>query len=133
MQTPQAQMTGSVWAIGIVSEVPEVKLHDWRVFEVQQADRTGRTRHFVGSAGHDDDGQCSFAIVRFDPATRRGLSELGRIYQLIGRGTGIGGSADYFWAIWKRKAGARDVVDVTPEIEVLLTKQEAKCKTRKTN
>ena len=125
MQTHQNQVTGGVWAIGHVTEVPEVKLVDWRVFEVQQANRAGRTRHFVGSVGRDYDGQNSSAIVRFDPATRRGESECGRIYQLMGRGMGIGVSADYFWAIWRRKCGATDVVDVTPEIKELLSKAGA--------
>lgn len=125
MQTPESQIVGGVWTIGPVVEEPDViKMYDWSVYEIQQADREARTRHFVGSVGPDDDGQSSFAIVLFDPATRRGLSELGCIYQLVGRGTGVGDSADYFWAIWRRKAGARDVVDVTPEIAELLSKRE---------
>lgn len=124
MQTPEDQVTSCNWAIGPVSDVPEVKLADWCVFEVQQADRPARTRHFVGSVGPDDDGQSSSAIVLFDPATRRGLSERGRIYQLVGRGSGIGMNADFVWSTWKRKAGARDVVDVTPEIEELLSIME---------
>ena len=126
METPENQVAGGVWAIGPVAEVPEVKLHDWRVFEVQQADRAGRTRHLVGSVGRDYDGQSSSAIVSFDPATRRGLSERGRIYQLVGRGSGIGMNADYVWSTWKRKCGATDVVDVTPEIKELLSRKEDK-------
>jgi hypothetical protein len=74
-----------------------VKLCDWRVFEVAQADRNARTRHIVGSVGRDYDGQSSSAIVRFDPATCRGLSEHGRIYQLVGRCFGIGMNAAYVW------------------------------------
>lgn len=115
----------SIWVISSVPhELDVIKLHDWRVYEIQQADRETRTRHFVGSVGRDDDGQNSSAIVRFDPATRRGESECGRIYQLMGRGMGIGASADYFWAIWRRKSGATGVIDVTPEIQKLLSKRE---------
>lgn len=109
-----------IWEIRSISEEPDTKLLDWRVFEIQQADRAERTRHFVGSVGRDYDGQCSSAIVEFDPSTRRGLSELGRIYQLMGRGSGIGMSADYVWSNWKRKTGATGVVDVTDEIKKLI-------------
>ncbi len=117
------------WTIASVEEDPETKLHDWRVYEVQQADRAGRSRHFVGSVGRDYDGQCSSVIVHFDPATRRGLSELGRIYQLIGRGAGIGSNASYVWNTRKRKAGASTVVDVTPEIKELLSGRGIDAKT----
>ncbi len=115
-----------VWRIESIEERPEIVMLDWRVYEVRQADRTERTRHIVGSAGRDDDGQSSSAIVQFDPETRCGLSERGRIYKLAGRGSGLGVSADYVWSTWKRKTGAQDVVDVTSEIETLLSKREIK-------
>lgn len=115
-----------IWKILSVSDEPDTKLLDWRVFEVQQSDREGRTRHFVGSVGRDYDGQSSSAIVEFDPSTRRGLSELGHIYQLMGRGSGIGMNADYVWCTWKRKAGATDSVDVTDEIKKLISTQQLK-------
>lgn len=115
-----------VWNISSIDEEPETKLHDWRVYEVQQSDRDGRTRHFVGSVGRDCDGQSSSAIVQFDPATRRGLSERERIYQLVGRGAGVSANASYVWNEWKRKVGATEVVDVTPEIKELLATQQLK-------
>ncbi len=124
MQTPHDQVTGGVWAIGPVASVPEVKLLDWRVFEVQHADRAGRTRHFAGSIGWHYDGQVSSAIVSFDPATRSGTTESGRTYLLVGRGSGLGLNADYVWRAWLRKCSATDVVDVTPEIEELLSNRE---------
>jgi len=37
------------WTIASVEDEPEAKLHDWRVYEVQQADREDRTRHLAGS------------------------------------------------------------------------------------
>ena len=115
-----------IWSITSVKEEPETKLHDWRIYEVQQAARAGRSRHFVGSVRRDCDGQCSSAIVHFDPVTRRGLSELGRIYQLVGRGSGIDANASYVWNTWKRKAGATDVKDVTDEIKALLSATQLK-------
>jgi hypothetical protein len=36
-----------VWNISSIDEEPETKLHDWRVYEVQQSDRDGRTRHLL--------------------------------------------------------------------------------------
>jgi hypothetical protein len=116
----------SITSITSIKEEPEVKLADWRVFEVQQASRTGRTRHLVGSVGWHFDGQVSSAIVNFDPATRSGLSESGRVYRLVGRGSGIGMNASYVWNHWKRRAEATDVVDVTPEIEALLATAQLK-------
>lgn len=124
MQTPENQIGGGVWAIGPVAEVPGVKLEQWRAFEVQQADRAGRTRHFVGSTGWHYDGQVSSAIVRYDPATRCGTSESGREYQLVGPGSGIGMNASYVWNAWQRKAGVQDVLDVTQEVEALISKRE---------
>jgi hypothetical protein len=64
--------------------------------------------------------------VQFDPATRRGLSERERIYQLVGRGAGVSANASYVWNEWKRKVGATEVVDVTPEIKELLATQQLK-------
>lgn len=117
MQDLQVQVTGGVWAIAPIAEVPEVKLVDWRVFEVQQANRGSRTRHFVGSVGWHYDGQVSAAVVHFDPATRRGTTESGRVYQLVGPGSGLGMNADYTWSAWLQRCAATTVVDVTPEIE----------------
>lgn len=113
-----------VWTIEPISEQPVSVMLDWRVYEVQQADRAERTRHFAGSVGRDYDGQSGSAVVSFDPATRCGLSELGRIYKLAGRGSGLGMNAEYVWNTWKRKSGATDVVDVTTEIEALLSRKE---------
>ena len=126
MQTPEDQdlVAGGVWAIGPVSAVPESKLLDWRVFEVQRAGHHVRTRHFVGSVGWHYDGQVSSTIVSFDPATRSGTTESGRVYQLVGRGSGLGLNADYVWRKWLRRCAAADVVDVTPEVEELLSKKE---------
>lgn len=120
MQTPANKVSGGIRAIGPVPSAPEVKMLDWRVFEVQQADRADRTRHFVGSTGWHYDGQVSSAIVRYDPATRCGTSESGRVYQLVGPGSGIGMNASYVWNVWQSKAGVRDVLDVTPEVEALI-------------
>lgn len=127
MQT-NSQVTGGVWAIGPVSDVPVVKLLYWRAFEVQQAGRPGRTRHFAGATGWHYDGLVSSEIVQFDPATRSGTSESGRVYQLIGRGTGIGMNADYVWQIWLDKCAATDIVDITTEVEESLSNlvQEAR-------
>ena len=124
MQTQKGQVTGGIWAIGPVPEVPETKLVDWRVFEVLQADRESRTRHFVGSTGWHYEGQVSSAVAQFDPATRCGITDSGRVYQLVGPGAGIGMNADYVWRTWQRKAGATGVIDVTADIEAPLSKRE---------
>lgn len=120
MQTKEDQIVGGIWSIGPVTAVSGVKLLGWRVFEVQQAGHPGRTRHFVGSTGWHFDGQVSSAIVRYDPATRCGKTESGRVYQLVGPGSGIGMNASYVWNAWLSKCSATVAVDVTAEIEELL-------------
>lgn len=103
-----------------------MKLTDWRVFEVQQAERADRTRHAVGSLWPLYDGQVSSAIVKFDAATRTATTNSGNQYELSGRDSGLGQNASYTWDFWRSRCSATDVVDVTGEYEELLLKTEQK-------
>jgi hypothetical protein len=115
-------ISGGVWLPAPVSERPEIVLADWHVFEVQLPGLDARTRHFAGQNMTDREGRTSSAIVTFDAATGRGVTQSGRVYQLIG-GTGLRGDREYTWNRWKSINKAADVVDVTAEIENLMADQ----------
>lgn len=112
---------GGVWACAPVSESPELELRAWHVFEVQLPDRPERTRHFTGYNATDREGRASSAIVTFDAATRRGVTQSGRVYELHG-GTGFSHDGEYTWNRWLSINSATDVVDVTAEIKSLLSR-----------
>lgn len=98
-----------------------MKLTDWRIFEVQQADKPARTRHAVGSTLPFIDGHASSAIETFDAANRTATTESGNRYELRGPGSGIGMNASYTWNNWCAICSATEVVDVTDEYEKLLS------------
>lgn len=114
--------SGSIWPSSPVAVTPKVELGDWRVFEVKLPGRVQRSRHFAGSTGRDGRGKASTAIVEFDPLTRRGLTESGRVYELQSS-TGFNVNAEYVWRNWVRINRATHVVDVSPEIRALLEGQ----------
>lgn len=112
---------GGIWECAPVSESPELELRAWHVFEVQLPDRPERTRHFTGYNATDREGRASSAIVTFDAATRRGVTQSGRVYELRG-GSGFNLDGEYVWNRWKAINGVTDVVDVTAEIKELLSR-----------
>ncbi|NMM06963.1 hypothetical protein [Polaromonas sp.] len=112
-------MWGGVWTCAPVSERPEVVLIDWHVFEVNLPCSAERTRHFAGQNTTDCEGRVSSAIVTFDGATARGITQSGRVYQLQGS-TCLTGDGEYTWNRWKSINSVTDVVDVTAEIKALM-------------
>lgn len=73
-----------IWSTKSVVDCPERTLRLWRFFEIQFPQKPNRTRHFVGYSVHDRAGQVSSAIQQFDSKTMRGITESGRVYQLLG-------------------------------------------------
>jgi hypothetical protein len=114
------ELTGGLWVPRSVTDTPEVCLSDWSVFEVQMRGSETRTRHFVGTNISERSGRTSSRIESFDASTRQGLTQSGRVYQLLGTRTGLSGDASYTWNAWLRINAATDVVDVTDEISRLL-------------
>jgi hypothetical protein len=105
-----------IWSIESVSETPEVILDSWRVFDVPlDGPDQPWTRHFVGDARGERQGQVSSAVEKFDVTTRCGVTRSGRIYQLAGR-PGLGSDAQYVWNRWKRIAGVAEERDMTQEV-----------------
>jgi len=99
----------SIWAVAPVSETPELILSAWQIVETDKGER-----HFVGYNETDREGRTSSAIEQFDPATLRGITRSGRIYQLTGR-PGIDDDALYVWRRWCSVNGIRDWREVTDE------------------
>jgi hypothetical protein len=105
-----------VWAIAAVNQRPQVTLTDWALFEVplNGADEVW-TRHLVGYASEDRQGQVSSPLQVFDPASRKAVTRSGRVYLVRGR-PGLNADADYVWGRWKSHAGVLEERDVTGEI-----------------
>jgi hypothetical protein len=119
-------VSGGVWRCSPVAEKPEVYLEDWAVYEVKLPWNEYRTRHFAGTKieRRGGSGRVSTAIVSFDPATRRGVTESGRVYELVKQRSGLMLDADYTWNHWKSLHRAADVTDVTAEVKDLLSNRE---------
>lgn len=117
--TFENKFEGSVWQSATVSESPVVVLVGWHVFEVKLLGRAERTRHFAGTRAQDGHGKASTPIVAFDPATRRGTTESGRVYVLEGS-TGLEVNVACAWDAFVRVNRAADIVDVSVEIKALM-------------
>lgn len=103
----------SVWTTRPVYEEPEVILDRWTVVEVRGE------RHFVGYSVHGHEGRVSTAMETFDPATRRGVTASGRVYELT---ECPGHDPDGMWVlnVWLARQGItfEEVTELSPN-EVL--------------
>ena len=105
-----------IWPIASVLDCPEIRLRQWQIFEVKFPQKPNRTIHFVGYSVHDRAGQVSSAIQKFDPKTMRGITESGRVYQLLEL-PGWNADAEHTWRRWKSICSVADEVDVTGSIK----------------
>ncbi len=103
-----------------------IRLNDWSCFEVKQAHCDERTHHLVGSICDVEEG-CEVrqgcvtnAIVSVDPLARCVLTEGGTAY-VLGPCSEMTPDAFYVWRRWQRAAQAFNVVEVTAEINAVLT------------
>jgi hypothetical protein len=83
-----------VWLTAPIDREPQIRLASWSVRELPRGDR-----HFVGWNIRGVEGRVSSRIVSFDPETRRGVTNSGRVYELVGDG-GANLDADYVWHVW---------------------------------
>ena len=103
------------WTFGTIEEEPEVRLVHWRVLEASYVDHDlSPTRHFVGAVVADRTGRVSSAIEHLDAEARRGLTQSGRAYGLLGE-PGYDSAAEYVWSKWCRINGVAAWVDVTED------------------
>lgn len=79
----------------------------WRIFETVDG-----SRHFVGVDMFDSSGRVSSPIVTFDPVTRQGTTQTGRIYELVGR-KGSSLNVEYVWGRWCELYEVTSYSDVT--------------------
>lgn len=100
----------SFWLTKPVSEEPEIRLVHWAIFELPDGDR-----HFAGCADSGG-GRVSSKVVSFDPATRRGVTRTGRVYEL-GGAPGLDWDGMYVWEGWKRVNRVESAVDVSDQLE----------------
>ena len=105
-----------VWSLETVTNLPEITLDAWSVFEVPlNGLKDAWTRHLVGFSREGCNGQVSSTVVRFDASTRCGVTKSGRVYQLAGR-PGSDADARYVWARWKSINNVEEERDVSDEV-----------------
>lgn len=88
-------IANSIWAVRPVDDDPEICLGRWQIMEV------GGKRYFVGYNAAWMEGRISSAIVTYDEKSKKGITESGRVYQLIGE-TGMDRDAHYVLESWLR-------------------------------
>lgn len=85
----------SIWRPASVEQEPYTKLTQWRVYNVTY---NGKIKtHFSGYAGYE--GRVCSAIQSYDKNTRRGITESGRVYELVGD-PGFNKDAVYVFGNW---------------------------------
>lgn len=103
-------VSGGLWATAPVTEQPELTMSSWSVRQLPAGDRL-----IVGWCRENHEGRVSSAILEFDPQTRRGRTQSGRVYELSGR-PGSNRDAEFVWQHWLRIHGESDWTDVTAEV-----------------
>jgi hypothetical protein len=101
-------LEGGVWRTNKVEVEPKIELHLWKVLEADG------TRHFVGYSFNGQEGRVSSRIMKYNRASRTGITGSGRHYQLMGP-PGSHEDADYVWDRWTKLNGIENVKDVTHE------------------
>jgi hypothetical protein len=109
-----------IWAIDPIERRPQVTLESWAVFEVplNGIDQPW-TRHLVGYALEDRQGQVSSPVIQFDPNSGQCVTRRGRVYRLF-RSPGLTPDALYVWQRWKELAGVTQERDVTEEVRTAI-------------
>lgn len=103
-------IANSIWRPNSVDQEPETRLTNWAVFSV---DLLGGdpTIHFAGYTGHE--GRVCSPIKTYDPANKRGITQSGRVYELVPDRPGLNRDAAYVWNNWLRINGNPTFTDVT--------------------
>ena len=98
-----------IWRTIPVTDQPELELVRWRIIELPD-----QSRHFSGYCTQNAEGRMSSRILEFDPDSLKGVTQSGRIYQLVGD-PGFDPDAQYVLSVWCHTFGVSDVKDVTDE------------------
>ncbi len=103
----------SIWGVRSIEDEPETKLVQWRVYTVENKDAPP-SMHLVGYTGYE--GRVCSAVKEYDPKTRKGVTQSGRVYELVGH-SGYNGDAMYVWSRWLGINGNPKYEDVTDIFE----------------
>ncbi|HET7552358.1 MAG TPA: hypothetical protein VFK04_13800 [Gemmatimonadaceae bacterium] len=95
---PVEVAAGGVWAARPISDQPGLRLARWQIYAVQQI------FVFVGYNLDDREGRVSSAIQSLDVTARRGVTESGRVYELVGE-PGRDGDGEWVFSVWLRMFG----------------------------
>ncbi len=91
----------NVWQVTSIDNEPEVKLARWSIKKMKEGN------FFVGDhIGHS--GRVSTKIVQFDEEKKRGITESGRVYELVGA-EGYSSNGEYVWEYYKKINGLTDL------------------------
>lgn len=104
-----------VWNLGPVREEPGVRLTSWRIFEANaEGPNQPATLHFVGRR-HGSTFRVSSPVQTIDVERRRGLTESGNVYELVGLPC-PNTDAENLWVVWARRHRVSSWLDVTAEV-----------------
>lgn len=96
-----------IWSPPTVAESPGLVLSGWSAYKVLIPRKGGRlTAHLAGYNETEGEGRVSSELVRFDLASRCGVTSSGRIYRLTAH-EGLGSDAAYVWARWLQIQNAK--------------------------
>ena len=56
-------------------------------------------------------------ILKYDENTHRGVTQSGRVYELVGA-PGYDSDAMYVWGVWLNKTGNPENIDITSEYKI---------------
>lgn len=99
-------LQSSVWIATPITQTPSIELSCWSVWAI------GGKYYFVGYNETEGEGRVSSAIRGFDPKTLRGVTDSGRIYQLLGE-PGHDPDGMYIWQIMLQSSRISAAEDVT--------------------
>lgn len=105
----------SIWKVESIENEPSLRLRDWRVYEVLGVYGDEPSRHFVATQFGSQSGRVSSGIATYDSAARKGVTQSGRVYELVGR-SGWSSDGEYVWNAYCRLNSARGVRDVTASL-----------------
>lgn len=91
----------NIWPARSVSSEPQKWLHTWQIYKVVEAKAYPEFfgYHFVGYDVRGGHGAVSSKIEQFDPVTMCGVTQSGRVYQLVGT-PGVNSDGQYTLASW---------------------------------
>lgn len=108
-----AMEQASVWQPASAAQEPKTKLTQWRVYKV--TNELEESIHFVGYAGYE--GRVSSSVKNYNPVAKTGVTQSGRVYELLHH-SGHNGDAMYTFNRWcSRFPKDTKFTDITEQYE----------------